>query len=238
MRYQGGKSRIAADIAAIINRQVEGGDSLTFVSLFCGSCAVEAHIRGFKRVVCNDKHEYLIALLQGVQRGYELPDEVSAEQYKYIREHKTEDPVLTGFTGFGCSFGGKWFGGYARSQKDRSFAAESKRSLLRDMVHLQNAEFICNDYRNVSIPRGAVIYADPPYANTTDYRFEKFDTEAFWLCMRLLAETGHTVFISEQTAPKDFVAIWEKPFMRQIDRNKNNQFVVTEKLFIYGGKRL
>ena len=28
MRYQGGKSRIAADIAAIINHQVEGGGLL------------------------------------------------------------------------------------------------------------------------------------------------------------------------------------------------------------------
>lgn len=41
------------------------------------------------------------------------------------------------------------------------------------------------------------------------------------------------MFISEQSAPDDFVAIWENPFTRTLDVNKSNQFRVTEKLFIY-----
>lgn len=49
----------------------------------------------------------------------------------------------------------------------------------------------------------------------------------------MLADTGHTVYISEQTAPPDFVCVWEKPFTRTLDRNKGNQFKVTEKLFTY-----
>ena len=40
-------------------------------------------------------------------------------------------------------------------------------------------------------------------------------------------------YISEQTAPPDFVCVWEKPFTRTLDRNKGNQFKVTEKLFTY-----
>ena len=43
----------------------------------------------------------------------------------------------------------------------------------------------------------------------------------------------HIVFISEQTAPDDFISIWEKPFTRTLDRNKDNQFKVVEKLFTY-----
>ena len=43
----------------------------------------------------------------------------------------------------------------------------------------------------------------------------------------------HLVFISEQTAPSDFVKIWSKPFTRTIDVNKNNQIKATEKLFIH-----
>lgn len=41
------------------------------------------------------------------------------------------------------------------------------------------------------------------------------------------------VFISEQNAPDDFECIWEKPFTRTLDRNKDNQFKVTEKLYIH-----
>lgn len=113
MRYQGGKSRIAKPIAQII-MQVAGGDC--FVSLFCGSCAVESKVQGFSRKLLNDRHEYLIAMLQGVQQGYNLPEHITLEQYRYIRENKDADPVLAGFVGFGCSFGGKWFGGYARNK--------------------------------------------------------------------------------------------------------------------------
>lgn len=95
------------------------------------------------------------------------------------------------------------------------------------------AQIFCGDYKQVPIPPGAVIYADPPYDNTTGYNNEKFNSTEFWQAMRLLADTGHTVYISEQTAPPDFVCVWEKPFTRTLDRNKGNQFKVTEKLFTY-----
>lgn len=186
-------------------------------------------------MILNDKHPYLIAMWKGLQKGYELPNNISEQEYKFIKEHKTLDCVLTGFVGFGCSFGGKWFGGYARNATGTNYAAQSKRSVLKDLATLKTAEFVCNDYRNLAIPIGAVIYADPPYANTTGYGNEKFNTEEFWDYMRLLADTGHQVFISEQTAPEDFVCIWEKPFTRTLDRNKNNQFKVYERLYTYGG---
>ena len=39
--------------------------------------------------------------------------------------------------------------------------------------------------------------------------------------------------IPELNAPDDFKCIWERPFIRTLDRNKNNQFKVVEKLFIH-----
>lgn len=158
MQYMGGKSRIARSIAEIINEIPRwkikncqthcsdnhagcGGDC--FVSLFCGSCAVESKVQGFSRKILNDRHEYLIAMLQGVQQGYNLPEHITPEQYQYIRENKDADPVLAGFVGFGCSFGGKWFGGYARNKTGTNYAEQSKRSLLKDMATLQDAQFVC-----------------------------------------------------------------------------------------------
>lgn len=162
-----------------------------------------------------------------------MPETITEEQYQAIRADKDADPVLAGFVGFGCSFGGKWFGGYARNKGGTNYAAQSKRSLLKDMATLGGAEIFCGDYKQVPIPPGAVVYADPPYDNTTGYNNEKFNSTEFWQAMRLLADTGHTVYISEQTAPPDFVCVWEKPFTRTLDRNKGNQFKVTEKLFTY-----
>lgn len=180
----------------------------------------------------NDKHLYLIELLKGVQNGYELPELITEEQYKYIRSHKDEDKVLTGFVGFGCSFGGKWFGGYARNKTGTNYALQSKKSLLKDMKTLMNAEFSCLDYKDVILPNNCIVYADPPYHNTTGYNNEKFNSEEFWDYMRDISKS-HIVLISEQDAPNDFSAIWEKPFTRTLDRNKDNQFQVTEKLFIH-----
>lgn len=100
------------------------------------------------------------------------------------------------------------------------------------MATLMNAKFICKDYRDVELPDGCVIYADPPYDNTTGYGKEKFNSSEFWEYAREVSKT-HLMFVSEQVAPDDFVAIWEKSFTRTLDVNKNNQFKVTEKLFIH-----
>lgn len=229
MRYQGGKSRIAQQIAEIITTERER-EQLTFISLFCGTCSIESKIKGFNNIICNDRHEYLIELFKGVQNGYELPELITEEQYKYIREHKDKDKILTGFVGFGCSFGGKWFGGYARNKTNTNYALQSKKSLLKDMSNLMTAQFTCQDYRDVIIPNNSIVYADPPYNNTTGYGKDKFNSDEFWEYMRVINK-NNKVFISEQTAPNDFKCVWEKEFTRTLDVNKDNQFKVSEKLF-------
>lgn len=230
LRYQGGKSAIAKSISNEILLRAGGADTL--ISLFCGACSVEVKLAPhFENVICNDNHKYLIALLKGVQEGYELPDYITEEQYKYVREHQDEDEVLTGFVGFGSSFGGKWFGGYGRS-KHRSHAKESKSALLRDNKYLQKVKFLCMDYRDVYIPDGCVIYADPPYDNTTQYGNVRFNSNDFWEYAREVSKT-HLMFISELSAPDDFISIWQKPITRTLDRNKSNQFKATENLYVH-----
>lgn len=185
--------------------------------------------------ILNDKHKYLIELLKAVQNGYEIPETITEEQYKYIRENKDENTALSGFVGFGCSFGGKWFGGYARNKTETNYAFQSKKSLMKDMVNLMDAEFLCMDYKDVPIPDGSVVYADPPYANTTDYGTKlKFDSDEFWEYMRKISKIN-TVFISEETAPDDFECVWSKEFTRTLDVNKGNQPKKVEKLFQYKG---
>ena len=172
-----------------------------------------------------------------MQKGYSPPRFITEEEYQKVRQNiKEYSPEYVGFVGFGSSFGGKWFGGYGKSKKPngeiRWHSDETKRALERDMKYLQSVRFTCLDYRDVDIPNGSIVYADPPYANTTTYQGQKFDSEAFWEYMRQISKNNQ-VFISEQTAPDDFECIWEKPFTRTLDRNKDNQFKVVEKLFTY-----
>ena len=230
LRYQGGKSRIAKELSEFLTPPERGS---AFVSLFCGACTVESRIAGFETMILNDKHPYLIALLRAVQAGYEPPGVVTEEEYQFIRAHKDLFPALAGFAGFACSFGGKWFGGYARDAAGCNYADVGRKSLLKTMANLENARFTNLDYRDVPIPSGSVIYADPPYADTTGYSRETFDSSAFWDYARSLAKNGHRVFVSEQKAPEGWVSVWESPLKRQLDRNKQNIFTVTEKLYVY-----
>ena len=251
MQYQGGKSRIAKPISEVIINEVsrwkvkdsdfdcgsnrERESNQTFVSLFCGSCAVEAKLTSlFDTVICNDNHYYLIEMWKGLQNGRTFPDIITDENYYYIKEHKDEDPCLTGFVGFGCSFGGKWFGGVAHNKKGDNYCARANRSVMKDLEGLRTAQFTCLDYRDVVIPDGSIVYCDPPYANTTSYTTGNFNSREFWDYMRKISEKN-IVLISEQNAPEDFECIWEKPFTRTLDVNKDNQFKVTEKLFKFKG---
>ena len=106
--------------------------------------------------------------------------------------------------------------------------------MLKDFEGLKEAKFTCLDYKDVEIPKGAIVYADPPYANTTNYSLGKFDSEEFWEYMRKLSKE-HIVLISEQNAPDDFEVIWEQELRRTLDVNKDNNFKVTEKLFKWKG---
>lgn len=233
MRYMGGKCLIANEIASIINPFTWGGldeEHRPFVSLFCGGCAIEAKVKTDVKI-CNDIHPYLIAMWQRLQNGWTPPDVVSKEEYQYIKAHKDENPALTGFVGFGCSFGGKWFGGYAHDKRGDDYCGQAKRGVMRDMTGLKNATFICGDYRDVVIPEHSVIYADPPYEKSTKYSTGDFDHAAFWDYMRQLAKQGHTVFISEEHAPDDFMCIWHKEKIRTLKKDDNVNMVKMERLW-------
>ena len=98
------------------------------------------------------------------------------------------------------------------------------------LERLQSLECLEMDYRDVQLPDGCVVYCDPPYAGTDGYGLHKsaFDQEAFWnwarKCERLL-------FISEYSAPVDFVPIVELPHRSRLSSTTNNS--VTERLFVH-----
>ena len=231
MRYLGGKCRVVKPISELILQKKE--NAKTFVSLFCGGCAIETKLAPhFENVICNDLHPYLIAMYQALQNGYDLPENISEEQYRYIREHKDEDKALAGFVGFECSFGSRWFATYARDHSGkRNFCKEGRNAIMRDFENLKTAKFICADYRSVDIPDGSIVYADPPYAGVTGYSTGKFDSTEFWKHMRKISEKN-TAFISELQAPDDFVCIWQKEILRTLDSN-NKRPKSVEKLFVH-----
>lgn len=227
MKYFGGKFRVRKDIVKVLNGIRE--ENQVYIEPFVGAGWVMALMDGERYGY--DKHPYLISMYEKLQDGWLPPTELSEEEYKHIQNNKDENPHLTGFVGFGCSFAGKWFGGYARS-KDRNYCLNAHNSVIRKMKTMQDVTFECKDYRDLN-PNGALIYCDPPYQGTTQYGkiVGDFDSDEFWDKVREWSK-NNTVVVSEYNAPDDFKTVWTKETKTDIRNKSNEQEKRVEKLFM------
>lgn len=210
MKYMGGKAKIARELSWHINGDTCKG--LPYWEPFVGSGAILAEVRSIRRIA-SDKCRALIMMYAALQKGWVPPEELSEEEYAILQKAKDDDDPMTAFAGFGCSFGGKWFGGYARAGKNapdpsRGYAREAHNTLLKWLKKVRDVEFYAKDYKTLD-PEGYVIYCDPPYKNTTGYGATgKFDTDEFWEWVRARAQTN-VVFVSEYDAPDDVPLVEE-----------------------------
>jgi len=229
MHYSGGKERIASKISMVLQPYVD--ESGVYIEPFLGGASVFARIKAQEKHG-SDANPWLMTMWQACLDGWSPPDTVSEDEYADIKRRKPKGPI-TAFVGFGCSFGGKWFGGYARCAQGKSYAAVAQRSIARKIAGFGAANLRCVPYDRSSagLHSNAVIYCDPPYINTTDcYSTDRFDSERFWGWVRKQEVLGHSVFVSEYVAPDDFVAVAEFP--KKVTMDKSNGYTERiEKLF-------
>jgi DNA adenine methylase len=235
MRYLGGKSRFWKHIIPFFGNL----EDKVYVEPFCGGCAVAARVVA-KRRICNDVHPNLIALLSAIAEGWEPPAQLSLEEWRALRAAARNGAVspLVGFAGFPCSYGGRWFEGYARTQRgvDTSgVAAVARKALIREAPRLAGIEFHCGSYADLAIPQGAVVYCDIPYRNTKPYSGTvPFNYPAFyeWCYAR---EDSCTIFVSEQEMPAEdgWNCVWELERTSGMDQDGARK-TVTERLFRLG----
>ena len=151
-------------------------------------------------VYASDVSVPLISLIQAVRNGWKPPDSVSEAEYAYARTLPETHPAH-GFCGFGCSFGGKLWGGYARGDVGRNYAQGSRNTLLRQIAHTRSTYF-CEpcDYLQWTGASRTAFYCDPPYANTTKYT-RAFDSLRFWEWCSQQTRLGALMLVSEFAAP-------------------------------------
>ena len=105
---------------------------------------------------------------------------------------------------------------------------------LERLQQLQQLELKSLDYKKIKTPKNAVVYCDPPYKGTAEYKEYGFNHIEFWEWVRNKSKV-HPVYISEYKAPDDFIKVLE------FSRNStlpggNNKNQPNECLFIHGGK--
>ena len=233
MRYIGGKSRLAKEISGVILENTTERE--TYYEPFMGGGATLAKIApNFKKIYASDNHPDLMLMWKAVLDGWEPPTKINEYQYQWLKD-SWPSPVR-GFVGFAGSFGGKWFGGYARGNTTkgdpRNYLAESARAIEKIRLALEGLDITlaCKSYDRWDPIPGSVVYCDPPYANSQGYSTGDFDSAAFWKKMDEWSQTSK-VFVSEYQAPEGWTEVWRKDHRRNLALPDQGRPVTVERLF-------
>lgn len=227
MQYLGSKTKMAKHLLPLMLAHRNPGQ--WWVEPFVGGANMIDKVDGPR--IGNDAHRYLVAMFKSLQKGWIPPTEVDRAMY-YRVKNKPEDysDELVGFVGFLCSFGGRWFEGYAYNNQGTNYAARGSRVLTGQIKKLMDVRFTHGSYLDLAIPSNSLIYCDPPYRGTKKYKCE-LDHEEFWCWCRGKVKEGHTLYVSEYAAPDDFVCVKKVVHETILDRNRRHER--TEKLFVW-----
>jgi DNA adenine methylase len=229
LQFLGGKSRIAPKLVTYIKDFITpdkifiepfiGGASFTAVAHPVFSCEYKA----------GDLHQDLVMLWNSLQDGWEPPLSIDKTVYSDLKHAPPSS--FRALVGYGASFGGKWFGGYASNSRGDDYYKQSRNAAIRKAGKLGNIEIKHQDYSAWDDSPNTVYYCDPPYLNThRPGQGKSFDHDQFWSWAR--TRKG-LVFVSEYTAPADIRCVLEIPTKTEI-RTKTGRADRVERLFITG----
>lgn len=234
MIYMGSKKRMSKELVPIIQSYITE-NTVGYIEPFVGGANVIDKIKCDNRYGF-DIHKQLIELFIKLQNDIDgIPNEIPYEEYMEVKNNKEnyEDWYL-GLVGFLGSFGAKYFGGYARHNKD-DFTEQIQRGSIKNLKKqyndLKDVKFECKDFREIKDIKGYVIYCDPPYKGATKYSTKEFPYDEFYNWCREMSK-DNVVLISEYNMPEDFKCIWQKDNKINFDSNRTNANSKIEKLFI------
>lgn len=208
MLYLGGKERIGRQVSRAILARTEKRHSY-LEPFFGGGSSYRFLAPYFAESRVGDIHPDLMVMWQAAKDGWQPPTSLSYAEYNRVRYIDSPNE-LKGFAGFACSFGGKWFGGYAKNAKEQNYAEPQSYRVSRigNLLKVLDTMIVCATY-DAWEPKDSVVYCDPPYAGTTKYSISGFNTKRFWRIMDYWVEKGASVFVSEYDAPVHWNAILE-----------------------------
>ncbi len=229
----GGKARIARRLASVM--LPAAGHRHAYLEPFVGGGWIFAQMApAFRWAAAGDAQPDIVKLWQAAADGWVPPMQLSREEYRAQRH--AEPSALRAFAGFGCSFGGKWFGGYGDNARGDDFVGAAHRAVLAKAEVFRPALIRHTDYAAWRWPTGLrpLIYCDPPYAGTTAYEgTPAWDPERFWATAEGWAASGAQVFVSEYDAPPGWSCVWRATVKVSLAAHTNTA-TAEERLFTKG----
>ncbi len=209
MKYMGSKRRIAKHILPIMVGVAQARGVTKWVEPFVGGGnMIDKVPPSFERIGYDLNEHTIMAMIDIRDRAADLPDSVTEQEYNDMKGLPAAS--VTSWVRFVTSFGGKLDAGYAREKgsDDSTFCGYGKRNALKQQSLLQGVQFAHGCYQDLDVTN-ALIYCDPPYANTVGYKTGDFNHEEFFDWCRAQAAKGNVVFVSEYNAPADFICLWQ-----------------------------
>ena len=243
MVYMGSKAKYAQYIVPILQKCIDDNNVTLYIEPFVGGANIIDKIKCENRFGF-DRSDTLIALLQTAANDFddvmkdgnrELWDKGKAYGKDGIMPDDMSLAEIGAMEFFASYCNGGFPRGYAKNTSTRNYYKEAYRNMEKQAPDLKGINFLCQNYYDLNEGdiEGAVIYCDPPYQGTKFYGYAnqpKMDYERFWNWVRKMSEKNY-VFVSEQSAPEDFTAIWTQEVKRTT--NRENNFKAVEHLFIY-----
>lgn len=208
MKYMGSKRRIAKHLLPIMVGVAQSRGITKWVEPFVGGGnMIDKVPPSFERIGYDLNEHAVMAMIDIRDRAAELPDSVTEQEYNDMKGLPAAS--VTSWVRFACSYGGIFESKLAADKVGkRNYSQEAKRNAIKQQPLLQGVQFIHGCYQDLDVTN-ALIYCDPPYANTAGYKTGDFDSEAFFDWCRAQAARGNVVFVSEYNAPDDFVCLWQ-----------------------------
>lgn len=232
MQYLGSKRLISKRLADFIISQKPADFSGKVFEPFFGSGAVTYALmqKGFEaQYFASDAHTDLILMYEAIKGGW-VPPYINESEYNQLKAAKPSPE--RGFAGFGLSFGGKFFGGFARNRTGYDYCKGAINSLERQRVYTERVNFYNLSYKGLVIPPGSIVYCDPPYSDTTKYTGDAFRADEFWQWVRGVSKIS-VVLVSEYKAPDDFTCVYEVETKLNLRSKEGGAEVRTEKVFAH-----
>ena len=233
MRYMGSKNRIAKHLLPII--LAERKPDQWWVEPFVGGGNMIDKVDGNR--LGSDINKYIIKALTLVRDN---PEKIPLNNQEYTEEMfnkaKTSDlsNPIDCFAMFQYSFGSIFKASWARNKLGTDYVEQGVQNVLKQSKGLQGVILKSESYLDLTIPERSLIYCDPPYRDTTGYKNGcEFDHDQFWQWCRDKTKEGHTVFVSEYSAPSDFICVWQKDIRNTLGDNSS---INTERLFTLAKK--
>jgi AB1gp56 len=243
--YQGSKNRLAKYIIPILNKLIKENNCEIFIDACCGGANIIANTK--YPIICNkkygfDNNKYLIALFDKIKFDNLEYIHIDENEYKKVKQdfllgNNTYEDWYYGYVGFLFSYGGLFWGVYARGTdakgNPRNMGRERYNNLINQKEALKDTIFTIQNIFDINLDKlnkNMLIYIDPPYKDTKQYNKQKFDTEKFWNLVREMSKRC-IVVVSEYEAPNDFITIWEKEIVQNINKRLDTNTQL-EKLFV------